>query len=85
MIWKTGLSYNRKGEKIKMEAIKISPKQAAALELFLAGKSMREISLTLSVSYSRVISLLNELLVKTGLKTRKELLLQGKDFTFEVE
>ena len=68
-----------------MEAIKISPKQAAALELFLAGKSMREISLTLSVSYSRVISLLNELLVKTGLKTRKELLLQGKDFTFEVE
>lgn len=68
-----------------METIKLSKKQAATLELFLAGKNMREISLSLGVSYSRIITLLNELLVKTGLKSRKELLLQGKNFTFDIE
>ena len=68
-----------------MTAIEISEKQAAALELFLAGKNMREIALTLGVSYSRIITLLNELLVKTGLKSRKELLLQGKNFNFNIK
>lgn len=65
--------------------VELSKQQARALEFFLDGKSMREISLLLGVSYSRTINILNEILIKTGIKSRKELLIEGKSMEFEVK
>ena len=58
--------------------ITLTQQQAKTLDLFLEGMSLTEISLTLGVSYSRVINILNDLLIKTGYKSRKELLANGK-------
>lgn len=65
--------------------IELSKQQARTLELFLDGKTMREIALSLGVSYSRVMNILNEILIKTGIKSRKELLIEGKTIEFEVK
>lgn len=65
--------------------IELSKQQARTLELFLEGKTMREMALSLGVSYSRVMNILNEILIKTGIKSRKELLIEGKAIEFEVK
>lgn len=66
-------------------AIILSEKQKRTLELFLEGNSLKSIALTLGVSYSRVVTLLNEVLIKTGYKSRKELLINGKNLEIELK
>lgn len=58
--------------------IELSPQQYKTLDLFLQGLTIKEVALNLGVSYSRAINILNEILVKTGWKSRKELLANGK-------
>jgi len=66
-------------------AIILSEKQHRSLELLLEGNSLKSIALTLGVSYSRVVTLLNEVLIKTGYKSRKELLINGKNLEIELK
>ena len=65
--------------------IELSQQQANTLELFLEGKSMKQMALTLGVSYSRIVNLLNEVLIKTGTKSRKELLIHGNEIEYVVK
>lgn len=66
--------------------ITLSQQQARVFDLFVRQrKSMKEISLTLGVSYSRTINILNEILIKTGYKSRNELFAKGADLEFEVK
>lgn len=58
--------------------VTLTAQQKKALDLFVTGMSLKELSLNLGVSYSRVINILNDILVKTGYKSRKELLANGK-------
>lgn len=67
-----------------MGIVKITNQQARALNLLGEGKNYKEIALTLGVSYSRVINVLNELLIKTGFKSRKELMANAKTLEYEV-
>ena len=67
-----------------MEVIKLTGQQEKALKLLGDGKNYKEIALTLNVSYSRVINILNDLLIKTGLKSRKELIANAKTLEYEV-
>lgn len=67
-----------------MEVIKLTVQQEKALKLLGDGKNYKEIALTLNVSYSRVINILNDLLIKTGLKSRKELIANAKTLEYEV-
>lgn len=64
--------------------IKITEQQKKVLTMFAQGKTMKEIALALDVSYSRVINILNELLIKTGFKSKRELLANAKIIEFEV-
>lgn len=58
--------------------IELSEQQIKTLELFAKdGINMKDISTRLGISYSRVINILNEILIKTGYKTRKELLINS--------
>ena len=68
-----------------MTKLILSQRQAEALNLLSTGRSIADISLALGVSYSRAINLLNEILVKTGIKTRKELIVASKTLEFEVK
>jgi len=67
-----------------MDKIILSARQGEALKLLAEGKSIADISLELGVSYSRAINILNEILIKSGLKSRKELLANAKTLDFEV-
>ena len=67
-----------------MKVIKLTVQQEKALKLLGDGKNYKEIALTLNVSYSRVINILNDLLIKTGLKSRKELIANAKTLEYEV-
>lgn len=67
-----------------MEVIKLTEQQERALNLLGEGKNYKEIALTLGVSYSRVINILNDLLIKTGFRSRKELLANAKTLEYEV-
>ena len=65
--------------------ITVTPQQKRALVLFFEGKTYQEIALALGVSYSRVINILNNILVKVKLSSRKELLLNKDKFIFEIQ
>jgi len=65
--------------------IKVTPQQKKALDLFYEGKNYQEIALALDVSYSRIINILNNILVKTKLSSRKELLLAKNELNYTVE
>lgn len=58
--------------------IELTEQQSQTLNLFVEGMSMKEIALHLGVSYSRVINILNSILIKTGSKSRKELLSKAR-------
>lgn len=58
--------------------IELTEQQSQTLNLFVDGKTMKEIALYLGVSYSRVINILNSILIKTGSKSRKELLSKAR-------
>ena len=58
-----------------MIEIIVTPQQAKALDYFFEGLTLADVALKLEVSYSRVINILNAILVKTRLTSRKELLL----------
>lgn len=62
--------------------IEVTEMQYKAVKLYLDSehpKNMKEIALELGVSYSRVINILNNLLIKTRSATKKELLIKAKD------
>mgnify|MGYP006057245617 CR=1 FL=1 len=64
----------------------LTQQQARVFDLFVKQRNnMKEIALTLGVSYSRIINILNEILIKTGFKSRNELLIKGVDLEFEVK
>ena len=65
-------------------AIKLTEQQEKVLTYVGEGKSYKEMALSLNVSYSRVINILNDLLIKTGLKSKRELLANAKPLEYEV-
>lgn len=66
--------------------VEFTEQQAKAFDLFVnERKNMREISLLLGVSYTRVVNILNEILIKTGYKDRKTLFQEGKTMEFSVK
>lgn len=65
--------------------ITVTPQQKRALDLFFEGKTYQEIALALGVSYSRIINILNNILVKVKLSSRKELLLNKDKITYEIQ
>ena len=65
-------------------AIKLTEQQEKVLTYLGEGKSYKEMALSLNVSYSRVINILNDLLIKTGLKSKRELLANAKTLEYEV-
>lgn len=67
-----------------MADIKLTQQQATALDLLGEGKNYKEIALTLNVSYSRVINILNEILLKTGFKSKRELIVNAKTLEYDV-
>lgn len=67
-----------------MEVIKLTKQQERVLKYLGSGRNYKEIALSLDVSYSRVINILNELLIKTGFRSRKELMANAKTLEYEV-
>jgi DNA-binding CsgD family transcriptional regulator len=64
--------------------IKLSEQQKKAFDLYVKDAlTIKEISLRLGVSYTRAINILNEILIKAGMKSRKELLISGKNLEIE--
>lgn len=63
--------------------IKLTPQQKKALDFFSKGLSLREISVTMGVSYQRILNLLNEILAKTPYSNRTELLLNLSSLEIE--
>lgn len=62
--------------------IQLTLQQGKVFELFAQGKTMREIALTIGVSYSRIVNILNEILIKSGYKNRRELLINAKSLEY---
>ena len=62
--------------------IQLTLQQGKVFELFAQGKTMREIALTIGVSYSRIVNILNEILIKSGYKNRRELLINAKSIEY---
>lgn len=65
--------------------ITLSQQQYKAVKNLEKGLSLKDIALAMNVSYTRVIALLNEVLIKTGMKSRKELILNVKSLEFEIK
>lgn len=66
--------------------VELSEQQIKTLDLFSKeGLNMKDIATHLGVSYSRVINILNEILVKTGYKTRKELLINANNLEYSLK
>jgi DNA-binding CsgD family transcriptional regulator len=64
--------------------IKLSEQQKKAFNYYVKDAlTMKEISLRLGVSYTRAVAILNEILIKAGMKSRKELLIDGKNLEIE--
>lgn len=78
-IWKTGLNYK------EQKMIYLTQQQDKVLKSFLRGLNMKELALEQSVSYSRIINILNEILLKSGIKSRKELLINGHKLDYMVK
>ena len=68
-----------------MIEIIITPQQAKALGYFFEGLTLADVALKLEVSYSRVINILNAILVKTRLTSRKELLLNKDKIHYSIQ
>lgn len=68
-----------------MIEITVTPQQGRALDCFFEGKTLTDTALVLAVSYSRVINILNAILVKTKLSSRKELLLNKDNIHYEIQ
>lgn len=64
--------------------VTLTDKQAQLLEVLKRGLSLKDAALELGVSYSRIINLCNNLLIKTGYKTHRELLVNIKSIEYEV-
>ena len=63
----------------------LTEKEDKAFQLLLAGKTMRETAMTLNVSYNRVVALLNAVLIKTGCRTRRELMVNGRSIKYKIK
>ena len=50
--------------------IYVTKQQARALELFGNGMAVKDIALTLGVSYQRVVNILNEILARTPFSSK---------------
>ena len=61
------------------KVIYLTAQQAKVFELFVAGRNMKEIAMAIGVSYSRVVNILNEIVIKCGYTSRRELLINAKD------
>lgn len=68
-----------------MTTLYLTEQQNKFLQALLEGKTMKQISTMLGVSYSRVIQILNIMLLKTNCKSRTELLVKGKDFDIKIK
>lgn len=68
-----------------MVIITVTEQQKKTLDLLYEGKSYQDIALALGVSYSRIINILNNILIKTKLSSRKELLLMKNKIKYIVE
>ena len=68
-----------------MIIITVTEQQKKTLDLLYEGKSYQDIALALGVSYSRIINILNNILIKTKLSSRKELLLMKNKIKYTVE
>lgn len=68
-----------------MIEIIVTPQQGRALDYFFAGDSLADVALKLGVSYSRVINILNAILVKTKLSSRKEILLNKDKIHYQIQ
>lgn len=68
-----------------MIEITVTLQQARALDAFFEGKTLADIALSLGVSYSRIINILNAILVKTKLSSRKELLLNKDKIQYTIQ
>ena len=60
-------------------------REAEVLELLGEGKAFTEISIQLGISYSRVINIANNLLHKSGFKSKNELRANAKTLEYEVK
>ena len=67
-----------------MADIKLTEQQAKALNFLGDGYNYKRIALALNVSYSRVINILNDLLLKTGLKSKRELIANAKIIEYDI-
>ena len=63
--------------------IYVTKQQARALELFGNGMAVKDIALTLGVSYQRVVNILNEILARTPFSSKRELLANIKNIELE--
>lgn len=59
--------------------------QGKAASLYIAGLNMREIALELGVSYSRVVQIINAILIKTRSASKREFLLNAKDIEWVIK
>ena len=67
-----------------MIEINVTPQQKKALDKFFEGMPLTEIAFELNVSYSRIIQILNTILIKTKLQTRKELLIKRNEICYNL-
>lgn len=58
--------------------ILLSERQKEAFDLFAEGKSIKDIAISMGISYGRAVTLLNEILHKTDFKSQRELLANAK-------
>ena len=68
-----------------MIEITVTQQQATALDYFFQGNTLADVALKLEVSYSRVINILNTILIKTRLSSRKELLLNKENIHYTIQ
>ena len=67
-----------------MIEITVTPQQKETLDRFFKGLPLTEIAFELNLSYSRIIQILNAILIKTKSNTRRELLTKKNEIIYKL-
>ena len=68
-----------------MIEIWVTVQQKKVLDKYFEGTPLTDIAVDLNISYSRVIQILNNILIKTKLQTRKELLIKRYEICYNLK
>ena len=67
-----------------MIQITVTPQQKETLDRFFKGMPLTEIAFEMNLSYSRIIQILNVILIKTKTTTRRKLLTRKDEIIYDI-